>query len=461
VGLGGALALSYGASPYVVIAGVVYVSLANALLRQLSKMAASPPSLAFQFVHSISIGLSIGTAFGVVGSIYSKQLALGLLFPPIFGLLVFPIRLVVTRAYAIAVHLRLPILESSVAENESRTVMASIAHVSDLHVTGTRTIELGHSAKESVSMAARVINDATRGADWVVLTGDVTDTGSEEDWQRVFELWRNLDVPVKVLPIPGNHDLLLHQYTGSAPGLGEAQTELRARRWTWFYRRVAQPSWACRSRGGRAIAVVDLLNCIDEEEHRRSCSDATLQSVFNGMTVKEVRLAGIADSDINRRWFGTSLCDLLFPVLFTSERCAIIGLNSCRRVSKTLADNAVGALGDQQLQKLAGIIAELPRDIPKVILTHHHVGIPSALRPALKKALGFHMPWMAAWDSKKLLSVVSNVGPVTIAHGHKHFAYSARYGDIRVVSAPSALFGDVNSTGVGARSGRIQVRSAY
>lgn len=81
-----------------------------------------------------------------------------------------------------------------------------VAHLSDFHVFS--------SAKETrlvrddvVGRVDRLIRDVAAfqpGFDAVLITGDVADGGSEEDYALVRRLLAPLEVPILV--VPGNHD---------------------------------------------------------------------------------------------------------------------------------------------------------------------------------------------------------------------------------------------------------------
>lgn len=76
--------------------------------------------------------------------------------------------------------------------------MTTFAQISDLH------IDLGDRA---TARAARLMSRlrSLRGLDAVLVTGDIADHGTEEEYRLVAELLAGLDGPVLVLP--GNHDV--------------------------------------------------------------------------------------------------------------------------------------------------------------------------------------------------------------------------------------------------------------
>jgi 3',5'-cyclic-AMP phosphodiesterase len=74
-----------------------------------------------------------------------------------------------------------------------------MAQISDIHIGGPN---LGSG--DRFSMAVDEINAMTRPPDLVLLTGDVTDNGSTEEWDELCQRANQLTVPWTA--IPGNHD---------------------------------------------------------------------------------------------------------------------------------------------------------------------------------------------------------------------------------------------------------------
>jgi 3',5'-cyclic AMP phosphodiesterase CpdA len=75
--------------------------------------------------------------------------------------------------------------------------MTVLAHVSDLHLDGT---DRAHSRAEKV---IAYIRNLPTPVDAVLVTGDIADHGSVSEYEAAAKL---LDLPVPVLPGPGNHD---------------------------------------------------------------------------------------------------------------------------------------------------------------------------------------------------------------------------------------------------------------
>jgi Icc protein len=82
-----------------------------------------------------------------------------------------------------------------------------IAQISDTHIVEKNTHWLSEPATETHERLSRVItyiNELTRQPDLVLLTGDVTDAGTEQAYAHLTELLKPLKPPCYL--IPGNHD---------------------------------------------------------------------------------------------------------------------------------------------------------------------------------------------------------------------------------------------------------------
>ncbi|MBZ5486983.1 metallophosphoesterase [Halomonas aquamarina] len=81
-----------------------------------------------------------------------------------------------------------------------------IAHLSDLHLYTQRS-ETGQAPRDICLVVERIARDLLSLAprpDLVVISGDLADGGTEEDYRQIRELLEPLPMPV--LAVPGNHD---------------------------------------------------------------------------------------------------------------------------------------------------------------------------------------------------------------------------------------------------------------
>ena len=81
-----------------------------------------------------------------------------------------------------------------------------IAHISDLHIFADKP-ESSLVRRDAERVARKIIRDAAQirpALDAVMLTGDLVDGGSAEDYDLLLSVLDPIDVPLFV--IPGNHD---------------------------------------------------------------------------------------------------------------------------------------------------------------------------------------------------------------------------------------------------------------
>ena len=80
-----------------------------------------------------------------------------------------------------------------------------IAQITDLHCTAAgKEAKLGCNNNENIALAIAHINELSPRPDIVLATGDLTASGSPEQYDALTDLLKSLEVPLYV--IPGNHD---------------------------------------------------------------------------------------------------------------------------------------------------------------------------------------------------------------------------------------------------------------
>jgi len=86
-----------------------------------------------------------------------------------------------------------------------------IVHISDLHIRPQGIGDLEHGAVQTPALQARLIQEiASAHPDIVIVTGDITDTGSAADYrcaEAFFECLRDRIGNCPIIAAPGNHDL--------------------------------------------------------------------------------------------------------------------------------------------------------------------------------------------------------------------------------------------------------------
>jgi hypothetical protein len=121
----------------------------------------------------------------------------------------------------------------------------------------------------------------------------------------------------------------------------------------------------------------------------------------------------------------------------------IVALNSCLISSDSIADSAFGRLGPDQLQRL-DLLLQGADDKCKVLLVHHHLGFPPAVRSRMEKSSSkIQIKALQLRDAKKLDVLLQRFSRIVVFHGHKHVSYRATRNSAVIVSGPSVAYGDV------------------
>ncbi len=95
-------------------------------------------------------------------------------------------------------------------ENEKQIV---IAHLSDLHLTGRdnqgrrRTRIFGTLKDNNETFKNIIKSQPIRGADLVIVTGDVTNRGDIESWEFFWKEIKAAGLSDRIIIVPGNHDV--------------------------------------------------------------------------------------------------------------------------------------------------------------------------------------------------------------------------------------------------------------
>lgn len=259
-----------------------------------------------------------------------------------------------------------------------------MTHVSDLHVSLDVPYELQVNPCEyggipSEMKADRLysrLSDVLCGAvadrpAALVMTGDLTDTGTLLEWDRLIDIARKsitagYGAPV-VIAIPGNHDVSLN--VGEKPdvsGNARLQREEIMSRYTAIIENIFNP---------------------DKYHHARNRHPERRNIVMDGNTIH------------------------------------VISLDSCRYRSRFILSNAIGQLGKVQLGWLDTQLRVLQG--PLVILMHHHLALSRdrlTIRHPIEAAMELlKLPVDVRSLTKLLLEYSRHPGNhVLVLHGHQH-----------------------------------------
>jgi len=279
--------------------------------------------------------------------------------------------------------------------------MTQIVHLSDLHLRSSNkpnmTSELSYSNRKVEALVRRIDQHFPHAH--VVVTGDVTDSGTPTSVEAAYAILEPWLRPDRLSVVPGNHDC----GTKGGVWIPGRKRNLIAR----FARSTPQKYPWVKMLGNIVLIGLD------------STADTPGQ-------LDEQSLLG------DRRYR-----ELLTPIeraLLLTARNSIVQLaipllaRAARRIQF-----AVGRLGDDQLFKLAQILVapEMRKRIPVVIM-HHHPRVHEKVKGK----------FISLADSKALMNILEGQTTgkaVTVLFGHRHHQDSWEEGGTRFVAAPSSV----------------------
>jgi 3',5'-cyclic AMP phosphodiesterase CpdA len=308
-----------------------------------------------------------------------------------------------------------------------------VAHLSDLHMVGERygyRMECGTEgprSNRSIRQALRRLRTIDRSTpiDRVLVTGDVTDTGTRAEWLEFLDLLRCYpDLRSRVLFVPGNHDVNIVDRTNTG--------------------RFDIP-WSV-SHALRRLRFVVALDTVQGD--RVHLVDRTSGGI--GPTLAEylrdgerpARLRELATKGTWRgRWEIASVWEDLFPLVAppVDGGCGAILLDSNAR-SHFSATNAIGVISRSQLKRLRAVLNASP-DRAWIILLHHHV----VEYPDSSVSLSDRIALSLMNGTDLLFAIARHSSRVVIFHGHRHRDWIGTSGGVVLCSAPSVALGSVGT----------------
>ena len=258
-----------------------------------------------------------------------------------------------------------------------------LIHMTDVHITSneqTKRIGGGIGGIRCFRESLEFVSQSR--PKYLIISGDLTDTGCSEEWQQAGELIANFsesEAPFLVLA-PGNHDL------------SESYDEMsRVDQMRLYFESIARIS-------PRMISFVEL-TVADIIQKVYSAAAPPLVAEI-GTILKDIYITGskpatrfppvsstrrerrakaenvdwqsIARDKLIDQWFRTYGGDL-FPLRIYDEKqkTMIFVLNSVMRAG-TFGESALGFLGTKQLSRLYGHLRTLPQEAENVLVVTHH-----------------------------------------------------------------------------------------
>lgn len=350
---------------------------------------------------------------------------------------------------------RKPLIERRQLDEKGAPNCFSIAHLSDIHLTGGEDTAEGQKSPDD-KFAAICCHRELLEADLVIATGDITDTGHPREWKIFFDCVRP-EIFGKLILVPGNHDVAVVDR-----GLTRVEDVDAFSRTQRLVRMIAAIE---KVQGSRATIIdhnkkacrlsaflapyVERMNEFMQSPPalRRSAWDSELDMA--PQTVEECLASAKTDFVIHGIWH------TIFPMAVESSisKVFVVVLNS-NNLSYSMFNNAFGSAGSKidGFDRLYQLQNRL-RNAHLVYAVHHHLIQPPQVQ-TLPCRQRFQSRFMVMADSAYLYQAIAREpGRSTVVfHGHHHIHYIARL-DARVdlVGAPSSGFGDAvpNSVGPG------------
>jgi 3',5'-cyclic AMP phosphodiesterase CpdA len=312
-----------------------------------------------------------------------------------------------------------------------------IAHLSDLHVVSgpyafrMHTGTSGPRGNGRVRRALRQLEaiHAATPLDRVLVTGDITDAGTRDEWVEFFDLLRRSpELQSRVLFLPGNHDVNIVDRTNTGRfdipwSSGHALRRLRV-------------VLALDTVQGRAVHVMN----------RRSGEVGPTLHDYLRQNDRPAKLRALAEHGaFSGRHEIAVVWDEIFPLIAPPPEdggygVILLDTNARRYVSLT---NAIGIVGRSQLGALKQILRKTP---PRgwLILLHHHLVEYPIRSIGLDERIG-----VVLINAPDVLKVIASSGSrVIVLHGHRHRDWIGRSGNVVMCSAASVAFGSRGATDV-------------
>ncbi|MCC7542745.1 MAG: metallophosphoesterase [Deltaproteobacteria bacterium] len=315
---------------------------------------------------------------------------------------------------------------------------ALVVHLSDTHVVSDddgATIEGRPGANRALADVLRVArqNGTIAAADFVLISGDLTDAGRPAEWSRFLALLGN-DIVSKAVVIPGNHDINI-----PSDGRWDAvEDESEVGRSLRLIRMMAVLD---RIQGNRATVLDPSARSGRVMLHAYLARHAPALRSFAecppwDRVAPNYERAGTTDyADLpSAVWEG--LWPMFVPVHGGRAELVLIDTTT---TGSSLLDNAWGALPEPILERLrVGLSLEESRGKAHIVVLHHAIALPETGGPHAQVKSAF----MSMHDPERLLEAFPPDRSLLVFHGHHHVAHMGALRNATIISAPSTSHGD-------------------
>lgn len=359
-----------------------------------------------------------------------------------------------------------------------------LAHLSDLHITAGDKCTKDNGMPGNGRLKELLEYVRTFDPAWLVISGDLTDTGNSSDWRELETISSGLTTHIFVAP--GNHDV--NRYFGKEPeplDMTEVDAALTAQESLTRLARVAlfQSRHGSDTRESSGTLLTEFLSQLPTKENLNTKYEAMVSACRKQCRPNTFEYGagpGIACScTCGRAWMVFRLVEASklgysFPWVShdVGRSVSLLSLHSAAKETDTLGQNAVGFVDDSQLNRLKLELKVIPPSTRTVVIAlHHPLFVPDPPWPSLH-ASSLLEPIAAARDiykslwfmsiflennvvqAKKLFDVLQEFseGPekrdVFILYGHRHTRTLSRIKNITLVEAPNVGADDPKDVGV-------------
>jgi hypothetical protein len=305
-----------------------------------------------------------------------------------------------------------------------------VAHLSDLHLVGQRygyRMETGTGGPRGNRRMDRALRQvaaahAVTRLDHILVTGDITDAGTRAEWTEFLDLLQSYpELRACLSFVPGNHDVNVADRSRAGHFDLPWSAGLALRRL-----RVVLALAAIQ---GERARVVDRAN--------GALGPSLNEYLQKGERAERLR-ALARNGALRGRRAMANVWEEVFPLVEPPRRqdgYGIILLNSNSRGYFSLT-NAVGVVNPSQLKALKCILRDFPHAAWAILLHHQIVEYPVT-------SIGFRERiTLALVNAADLLSALRpHASRVIVFHGHRHWDWIGKCGNVVLCSAPSVMLG--------------------
>jgi hypothetical protein len=409
--------------------------------------------------NRVSVGATLVVAFKVGASIFIALAPFRLIFAGIYkDILDRPIISKIESGVEIQGNMPSSYIPKETDEHKSTNKLV-IAHLSDIHIGGPLPANERRASNKTPWLRAclnRVMDELRRNkkgvlidkklvfsllddvgdVDGVVVSGDITDAGSEEAWEIFREAIEEADIKRKVIMAPGNHDLNMVHLTAldtifKWQGAALFESNKRALRYL---------ETASAVMGSRALLICPFTKVVstlpDVLERAKRDIDEWLAESMNPDSLTPLKLLELAFPMIVSMGVDADKANIRFVIW-----------NSVKN-NRWAVFNAIGHIGKSQILRMDELSRSLPSGTSLIHVIHHQLGLPKRSdvksRQSGQWLRSFSSQWMTLENPALLVRWLRARRQKTlILHGHHHkfFVASTIHEKATVVSAPSPTVG--------------------